>query len=109
LAAARSWAIGLLRKDPFMKSLYVVLAVVVAITILGLGGYAVAQDEATPPAGEATPTEVLCATPLPAATGTPEIVVTAPTTAGTPGGAEPGTPIGLFPCATPFEATPTEG
>jgi hypothetical protein len=30
------------------------------------------------------------------------LVVTAPTTAASPGGSEPGTPIGLFPCETPI-------
>jgi hypothetical protein len=62
-----------------------------------------AQDQATPTGG--TPTdETLCATPLVEASGTasPEIVVSAPTTAASPGGADPGTPIGLFPCETPI-------
>jgi hypothetical protein len=92
-----------------MLRLYTGLAVVVATLGLGVAGYAGAQDEATPPAGEASPTEVLCATPLPVATGSPEMVVEAPTTAASPGGAAPGTPIGLFPCATPFDGTPTAG
>jgi len=72
---------------------------------LTLGGYALAQDQATPPAGDTA----LCATPLAEAEGTPAIVVTAPTTAATPGGVEPGTPVGLFPCATPINATPAGG
>ena len=92
-----------------MKRLYIVLTVVAAAILLSLGGYVVAQDEPVPPDGGGTPTDVLCATPLPDATGTPELTVEAPTTAGTPGGVEPGTPIGLFPCATPFDSTPTGG
>jgi hypothetical protein len=74
-------------------ALFLSLAVVVAVT---------AQDPATPTGG--TPTvETLCATPLGEATGiaSPALVVPAPTTAVSPGGAEPGTPIGLFPCETP--------
>jgi hypothetical protein len=62
-----------------------------------------AQDSATPTGG--TPTEeTLCATPLGEAIGmaTPELVVSAPTTAASPGGSDPGTPIGLFPCGTPL-------
>jgi hypothetical protein len=92
-----------------MKPLYIGIAVVVAAIMLTLGGYVVAQEEPAPAEGGATPTEVLCATPLADATGTPEMTVEAPTTAGTPGGVEPGTPIGLFPCATPFDSTPTGG
>jgi len=33
-------------------------------------------------------------------------VATAPPAAATPGGVEPGTPVGLFPCATPVDASP---
>jgi hypothetical protein len=60
-----------------------------------------AQDQATPTGG--TPTEPLCATPIGEASpmASPEIVVSAPTTAASPGGSDPGTPIGLFPCETP--------
>ena len=62
-----------------------------------------AQDQATPTTTPASD-EVLCATPLAdgaEGTASPEIVVTAPTTAASPGGSDPGTPIGLFPCGTP--------
>jgi hypothetical protein len=59
-----------------------------------------AQDQATP-TGTATSEEVYCATPLVETTASPEIVASAPTTAASPGGSEPGTPIGLFPCGTP--------
>jgi hypothetical protein len=104
-----SWAIGQSGEDLSMKRFSIVLGVVIVAILLSLGGYVVAQEEPTSPDGGATPTEVLCATPLAEATGTPEMVVPAPTTAGTPGGSEPGTPIGLFPCATPFDSTPTGG
>ena len=75
-------------------ALVVSLAVIFAVT---------AQDQATPAGG--TPSdETLCATPLVEASGTasPEMVVSAPTTAASPGGSSPGTPIGLFPCGTPM-------
>jgi hypothetical protein len=73
-------------------ALFMSLAVIFAVT---------AQDPATPTGG--TPTETLCATPIGQASpmASPEIVVSAPTTAASPGGSDPGTPIGLFPCETP--------
>ncbi len=74
-------------------ALFLSLAVIFAVT---------AQDQATPTGG--TPTEeTLCATPIGEASpmASPEIVVPAPTTAASPGGADPGTPIRLFPCETP--------
>jgi nitrite reductase (NO-forming) len=79
------------------------LAVLAGVLGLAAVGFAVAQDQATPPADDAA----LCATPLAEAQGTPATVVAAATTAATPGGVAPGTPVGLFPCATPIDATPT--
>ena len=94
----------------------IVLLAVLALAIgLAVGGFAVAQDQGTPAAGGATPDAALCATPLAGADGTPAVavgtpatVVAAPTTAATPGGAAPGTPVGLFPCPTPIDATPVD-
>jgi hypothetical protein len=70
-------------------ALFLSLALVFAVT---------AQDQATPTE------EALCATPLGEANAmaSAALVVTAPTTAASPGGSEPGTPIGLFPCETPI-------
>jgi uncharacterized cupredoxin-like copper-binding protein len=78
---------------------------VVLAGVLGLAAvrFAVAQDDATPQADDTA----LCATPLAEAEGTPATVVAAATTAATPGGVAPGTPVGLFPCATPIDATST--
>jgi plastocyanin len=77
------------------------LALLLAIALgLAVGGYAVAQDQGTPDTA-------LCATPVGEADGTPATVTAAATTAATPGGVEPGTPVGLFPCATPIDSQPT--
>jgi len=88
---------------------FVLFGLIVAALALALGGYTVAQEAATP-AAEGAASDLLCATPLvgsPAAAieGTPVAVATAPETAATPGGVEPGTPIGLFPCGTPDAAS----
>ncbi len=88
-----------------MHRLVVILAGLAVAFGLGVGSYAVAQDPATP-ATDATPADALCATPVAEAAGTPVTVATAPITAATPGGLEPGTPVGLFPCGTPVNATP---
>lgn len=86
------------------------IALFAAAMLLTLGvGYAVqAQDQSTPTADD----QLLCATPIAESDSTPEIVVTAPTTAADPGGSEPGTPIALVPCGTPanpLESTPDTG
>ncbi len=88
-----------------MHRLVVVLAVFAVAFGVAVGGYAVAQDPATPGA-DATPADALCATPVAEGAGTPVDIATAPITAATPGGVAPGTPVGLFPCATPVDATP---
>lgn len=84
-----------------MHRLLVVIGLVAALGIAGVGGYAVAQD--TP----ATPDVVQPATPqiLPELCATVEGIAT-PVDLGTPGAAE-ATPA-LFPCATP-EGTPAAG
>jgi len=43
-----------------------------------------------------------CATPVAQASGTPIKVVTAASAAASPGGAQPGDLIGLYPCGTPI-------
>lgn len=83
-----------------MISKVVTFCALFVVLTIGLAVVVSAQDQATPISTPASD-EVLCATPLAAASGTPEIVATAPTTAASPGGSEPGTPIGLFPCGTP--------
>ncbi|CAA9540119.1 MAG: Copper tolerance protein [uncultured Thermomicrobiales bacterium] len=85
------------------------LPVTVLVMVLGLAasGYAFAQDPATPAAGTTgTPDTALCATPVTEGDGTPVVVATPADTAATPGGVAPGTPIGLYPCATPVNASP---
>jgi len=84
---------------------FMLLGLALAAIVLTVGGYAVAQDSSTPSA-EGTPADLLCATPVSDAAGTPAAVATAPETAATPGGSEPGTPVGLFPCGTPGAGTP---
>ncbi|MDP9354409.1 MAG: cupredoxin domain-containing protein [Chloroflexota bacterium] len=88
-----------------MHRFVVVLAVFAVALGVAVGGYTMAQDLATP-ATDATPSDALCATPVDEAAGTPVATVSAPITAATPGGVEAGTPVGLFPCATPVDATP---
>lgn len=83
-----------------MISKFVALCAVFVVLTIGLAVVVSAQDQATPATTPASD-EVLCATPLVSASASPEIVATAPTTAASPGGSEPGTPIGLFPCGTP--------
>jgi hypothetical protein len=83
-----------------MFSRFVALCAVAVMLTLGVAYAVSAQDQATP-TGTASSEEVLCATPLAEATGSPEVVASAPTTAASPGGSDPGTPIGLFPCGTP--------
>lgn len=81
-------------------------ASVVAIG-LAAGGFAVAQDSSTQVAdGAATPDSALCATPVSEAVGTPVSTVMPADTAATPGGVDEGTPVGLFLCATPGDASP---
>lgn len=75
------------------------VAVVIMLGV-GVGVGARAQDAATPPA-DATPNELYCATPLSQTSASPVSTAIAPGTAATPGGAEPGEAIGLFPCGTP--------
>jgi len=81
------------------------LAVAIALSF-GLVLAVAAQDQATPTSGG---DQTLCATPLPEASGSPAIVTTAPPTAATPGGSEPGTPIGLFPCGSPAASPAAQG
>ncbi len=83
-----------------MLSRIIALCAIAVTLTLGIGLVVSAQDQATPASTPASD-EVLCATPLVEATGSPIIVVTAPTTAASPGGSEPGTPVGLFECGTP--------
>ena len=83
------------------------LLIFVALFALGAGGFAVAQDQATPTAGGTPMAETLCATPLAEANGTPVKVVEAASPAASPGGMDAGTPVGMFPCATPIAATPS--
>jgi hypothetical protein len=83
-----------------MVSRFVALCAVFLVLTVGLAVVVSAQDQATPASTPASE-EVLCATPLVEASGSPEVVATAPTTAASPGGSDPGTPIGLFPCGTP--------
>ena len=80
-----------------MRKLLILGSMVLALS-LTLGFAVRAQDQASP---EGTPDVALCATPLAQADGTPATVVVAPTTAADPGGSEPGTPIGMFPCPSP--------
>jgi hypothetical protein len=83
-----------------MISRFIALCAIAVTLTLGIGLVVSAQDQATPASTPASD-EILCATPLVEATGSPEIVVEAPTTAASPGGSEPGTPVGLFECGTP--------
>ena len=85
---------------------FMLLGLALAAIILTAGGYAVAQDSSSEPDAAGTPTDLLCATPVSGAESTPAMVATAPETAATPGGIEPGTPVGLFPCGTPGASTP---
>ena len=79
------------------------LVAIVAILALSVGIGVRAQDASTPEA-LATPDTALCATPLAEGAGaTPAATTTAPETAATPGGVDPGTPVGLFPCGTPVD------
>ena len=74
------------------------LVPVLAVSLgLAVGGLALAQDDATPPAGGGTPGAALCATPVGGAEGTPEAMAGM----ATPDGAE------LVPCATPINPEPT--
>jgi len=79
---------------------FIALCAIAVTLTLGVGLVVLAQDQATPASTPAS-NEVLCATPLAQATGSPMIVAAAPTTAASPGGSEPGTPVGLFECGTP--------
>lgn len=78
--------------------LLAIVATVVALSI-GLGARA---QEASTPVVPASPNTLYCATPLAEASGgSPVSTVVAPTTAASPGGFDPGTPVGLFACGTP--------
>lgn len=91
------------------KKLTSAIPVAVLVTVLGLTavGFAFAQDLGTPAAGDtATPDTALCATPVTEGEGTPVLVATAADTAATPGGVDSSTPVGLYPCATPVDASP---
>jgi uncharacterized cupredoxin-like copper-binding protein len=85
---------------------FMLLGLALAAIVLTVGGYAVAQDSTSEPDAAGTPADLLCATPVSETEGTPATVATAPETAATPGGSEPGTPVGLFPCGTPGASTP---
>ena len=85
---------------------FTLLGLALAAIVLSLGGYAFAQESSTEPDAAGTPDALLCATPISGDEGTPAVVTTAPETAATPGGSEPGTPVGLFPCGTPGASTP---
>jgi hypothetical protein len=113
LGIARPWPRALLcnralrEKERFIVRRFVLFGLSIAAIAIALGGYAMAQDTATPGA-EGTPVDLLCATPVSDAAGQGEqmaVVVTAPETAATPGGAERGSPVGLFPAAprTPLQ------
>jgi len=78
-----------------------------AVLILGLGLATGARGQNVSYASP-TPGETYCATPVASMVGTPAIVVTAPTTAASPGGVAPGTAVGLVPCGTPI-GTPVAG
>ena len=89
----------------------IVLSAMALVLMLGIG-YAASAQDATPTPAAGTPDGLECATPLSQASGsaTPETTVIAATTAASPGGAEAGEVIGLFPCGTPTivssESTP---
>jgi len=81
-----------------MGRLLAIVAVIVALSI-GLGARA---QEASTPVVEASPNTLYCATPLAEADGaTPAGTIIVPEAAASPGGFEPGTPVGLFACGTP--------
>jgi plastocyanin len=80
-----------------MHRLVALLAVFVAALGLMAGGFALAQDAATPAAG--TTDTAVCATPLAEADGTPMVM-------GTPVDPAAGTPVELVPCATPINPSP---
>jgi len=84
-----------------MRKIMIVAGMVLAVSFV-LGFAVRAQDQASP---GATPGTTLCATPVAQASASPEMVVPAPTTAADAGGSNPGTPIGLYPCATPTGGT----
>ena len=99
-----------------MRNLFSLAALGAVIALfLTVGLAANAQDGGTPAAG--TPEELQCATPLAEVSGsaTPVTTIVAPTTAASPGGAQPGEEIGIFPCGTPLgspivggDGTPTQ-
>lgn len=91
-----------------MRRVTVLLTLVALGLALAAGGYALAQDQASPPAGGvATPNAALCATPINEANGTPTTVARTSATAAAPGSGEPSTPVVLSPCATPINPDPT--
>ena len=83
-----------------MRRVPVVFSALAVSVGLAVGGMALAQGQATPPAGgAATPDVALCATPITEMEGTPGAMVSTPTTEGTP--------ASLVPCATPINPEPT--
>lgn len=81
-----------------MGRLLGIVAIVITLSV-GLGARA---QEASTPVVEASPNTLYCATPLAEADGaTPAGTIIVPETAASPGGFEPGTPVGLFACGTP--------
>jgi hypothetical protein len=72
------------------------LALIVMLGLTARGSF-MQTNSGTPTSG----TPAICATPVSEASGTPVKVVEAPTTAASPGGAEPGEAIGVYPCGTP--------
>jgi hypothetical protein len=91
------------RRDS-MRTFVILGSAVLALTLVV--GFAVLAPEPGTSA-EGTPGTAYCATPVAEAESSPEIVVAAPTTAADPGGSDPGTPVGLFPCGTPDAGGPT--
>jgi plastocyanin len=92
-----------------MRKFLAIFAVTLVMTI-GLG-YAGRTQGQTATGASPTPGEEYCATPVSQMSGTPALTVAAPTTAASPGGAAPGTAIGLVPCGTPIpmKGTPAAG
>ena len=76
---------------------FVLFGLSIGAIALALGGYAVAQDTATPGA-EGTPVDLLCATPVSETNGEPDSAAT------------PGATAGDLPCGTPDAgSTPVAG
>ena len=82
-----------------MRRVPVVFSALAVSVGLAVGGMVLAQDQASPPAGGATPDVALCATPTNEMGGTPGAMASTPTSTGTPSS--------LVPCATPINPEPT--